>query len=151
MEINDLISSDCSLSGFHLPQPITSMSNIPVVILQTSGSAFFEASEGLQRAGLRNLEDYVLHDKTGIVFDNDIASDKEQLFITGTIQGSEAAAIELVKKLKAKNPKLIVASFSVKPMAGPFDINITKEGMNYPHLIETIKSFLAGNLKKTLA
>jgi hypothetical protein len=125
------------------------MSAIPVIILQTSGSGFFEAEEGLTRSGLKRFEDYALHSEAGIVLESDIIPGEEQLFITGTINGSREEACELVRKLKEKNSRLLAASFSMSPMIGPpFDHAILKEGHNYPELIETIKSFLAGSLKK---
>lgn len=95
--------------------------------------------------------------KTADEFQTHIFVDSPQLLITGNIRGGEFALMDLVEKLRVKNPQLVVVTLSANHIKGKqadgkqtFDLQIyTVVKNSVQKVIRAIQAFRAGHLRRT--
>jgi hypothetical protein len=125
---------------------------IPVVILQTNGAAFDLCYRYLAREGLSQPTHFFLTDSPELARATVLSGDYRQMLIMGSFDGDQRAANQFAREMKAKNLKLIVASFSIFGMDGaPYDICIKKSSDGaMASFIAEIRKFLEARERKTL-
>lgn len=118
-----------------------------VIVMQTAFYAYQWCNEVLPTLGLKKGEFVVVDDSYSI--ERYIKPNTRQLFITGSFSGNTDGLSEFIEKLRMKNSKLIVASYSTNGvLAGPFDHHIAKNRGDEA-FEDTVRDFLSGKLEQT--
>ena len=108
-----------------------------VVIIQTSASGNENVREIISGLGLSDRVCVFRNFSVSEIFEK-LRVDRKQLFVTGTIRGSENMAIELATVLKQKFPKLVCVGYASEHLPEPpFSECFVKDLSDLGRLAET--------------
>lgn len=117
--------------------------DIVVIQIATAGIGAFCRLTGLERADFLGL--YTPHN-----VDENIYEDLPQLLITGIISDDTSDVVDLVERLRKKNPQLVVVTFSSCKIPGDcFDRQIPKMDRGAGKMIiSAIEDFRKGTFRR---